>query len=180
MKRVYAKPRVVSRPREKCAIADCPRLEELANGRSTGGLCAGHRYRKKRQRQLEEGAIAGKTGPRMPAFEAPIDDALGRRRGAAEEELVVAAVELREARGPLAQRAAQSKLRFWADRFGAEIHASRRRAPSFIPRGALALAARAVADAEGTAEYRMAIGVLKFWAVRHYESRPRRQKAPSK
>lgn len=32
--------------RERCLIDGCTRLEELASGRSAGGLCATHRHRK--------------------------------------------------------------------------------------------------------------------------------------
>lgn len=56
MKRPYAKPSVVSRPmrlREKCLVEGCTRFEELAGGRSAGGLCSGHRYRKKHGLPLE-------------------------------------------------------------------------------------------------------------------------------
>jgi hypothetical protein len=38
----------VSPPRSKCLVDGCDRLEELASGRSAGGLCAGHRKRKVR------------------------------------------------------------------------------------------------------------------------------------
>lgn len=37
---------------QRCLVEGCDRLEELANGRSAGGLCAGHRWRKKRGRPL--------------------------------------------------------------------------------------------------------------------------------
>lgn len=53
MKRSYASPRLQSRPREKCLVDGCDRLEELASGRSAGGLCAAHRKRKKRGQPLE-------------------------------------------------------------------------------------------------------------------------------
>lgn len=43
MKRAYAKPSVVTR--ERCSVADCENYEELARGRSNGGMCSGHRKR---------------------------------------------------------------------------------------------------------------------------------------
>ncbi len=36
------------RQRQKCLIDGCDRMEELVHGRPAGGLCAGHRHRKKR------------------------------------------------------------------------------------------------------------------------------------
>ena len=47
----YRAPRVVSR--QKCLIDGCMRPEELANGRSVGGLCRGHRYRKYKNLPLD-------------------------------------------------------------------------------------------------------------------------------
>lgn len=37
----------------KCLIDGCDRPEELVHGRSAGGLCAGHRWRKKHGVSLE-------------------------------------------------------------------------------------------------------------------------------
>jgi len=53
VKRPYVAPQVESRPREKCLVEGCSRLEELASGRSAGGLCAAHRKRKQQGRPLE-------------------------------------------------------------------------------------------------------------------------------
>lgn len=53
VRRAYSTPQVQSRPAEKCLVEGCERLEELASGRSAGGLCAGHRYRKKKNLPLE-------------------------------------------------------------------------------------------------------------------------------
>lgn len=49
---------------EKCLWGDCPLLEEMVNGRSAGGYCAGHRYRKRRNLPMDT----------------PISEALGRRQ----------------------------------------------------------------------------------------------------
>ena len=70
MKRAYIGPQVSSRPREKCLVDGCDRLEELASGRSAGGLCAGHRKRK----QLQAKGLL--TVP----FDSPLHDGMGRRR----------------------------------------------------------------------------------------------------
>lgn len=37
----------------RCLVDGCDREEELVRGRSAGGLCAGHRYRKRRGLPLE-------------------------------------------------------------------------------------------------------------------------------
>lgn len=68
VRRTYAPPAVKSRPRERCLIDGCENLEELANGRSAGGLCAAHRKRKQ-------------LNPERPDFERPIDHAKGRKLG---------------------------------------------------------------------------------------------------
>jgi hypothetical protein len=52
-------------PRQKCLIEWCDRLEELANGRSAGGLCSGHRKRKQQGRPLD----------------APLHERMGRQSG---------------------------------------------------------------------------------------------------
>lgn len=74
MSRSYSPPQVssrsVTRTREKCLVDGCDRLEELASGRSAGGLCAGHR---KRKQQQAKGLL---TVP----FESPIHEGMGRRR----------------------------------------------------------------------------------------------------
>lgn len=51
---------------DQCRQPDCDRDEEMANGRSTGGYCAGHRYRKRRGLPMEP----------------PLHDGLARRRPA--------------------------------------------------------------------------------------------------
>ena len=63
-KHPYRAPRVVSRA--KCLVDGCDRLEELANGRSAGGLCAGHRKRKKLQRPIEGPLNESKAHRRTP------------------------------------------------------------------------------------------------------------------
>lgn len=68
MGRRYSPPQVTSRPRESCLVDGCPNLEELANGRSAGGLCAAHRKRKQRR-------------PDRPDFTTPIDASKSRRLG---------------------------------------------------------------------------------------------------
>ena len=68
MKSPYATPKVYSRPRERCLVDGCEGLEELANGRSAGGLCAAHRKRKVRS-------------PERPDFITPIDRAKGGHLG---------------------------------------------------------------------------------------------------
>lgn len=76
----YKPPAVTTRA--KCLIDGCDRLEELANGRSAGGLCAGHRYRKKRGLPLEP----------------PLHEGLARRRGP-KEALLEAALRLADVDG---------------------------------------------------------------------------------
>ncbi len=56
--------------RQSCLIDGCDRMEELAGGRSTGGLCAGHRNRKKLQNR----------GLLTVPFDSPLHDGLARRR----------------------------------------------------------------------------------------------------
>lgn len=77
MGRRYSPPQVTSRPRESCLVDGCPNLEELANGRSAGGLCAAHRKRKHLGRPLE----------------APIHHGLGRRQ-TPREALISAGLQL--------------------------------------------------------------------------------------
>lgn len=52
MRLPYSPPTITSR--SKCLIDGCDRPEELANGRSAGGLCSSHRKRKQQGRPLEE------------------------------------------------------------------------------------------------------------------------------
>ena len=64
--------------RSKCLIEGCDRLEELANGRSAGGLCAGHRKRKVREsaRPIEEPLnerIARRVRPRQALRQAVVE-----------------------------------------------------------------------------------------------------------
>lgn len=66
--------------RERCLVEGCDRLEEMVGGRPAGGLCAGHRYRKKRGLPLEP----------------PLHEGLARRQKPGEA-LVAAALELMEA-----------------------------------------------------------------------------------
>jgi hypothetical protein len=58
---------------QKCLVEDCERLEELKAGRPAGGgLCSGHRYRKKHGLSFEtpfhEG-LARKAHPRLAVVE---------------------------------------------------------------------------------------------------------------
>lgn len=74
MKAPYTPPTVVTRSR--CLIDGCDRWEELANGRSAGGLCAGHRKRKSQGRPLEPPLHAGmgrRESPRRALVHAAID-----------------------------------------------------------------------------------------------------------
>lgn len=92
MKRAYIGPQVSSRPREKCLVDGCDRLEELASGRSAGGLCAGHRKRK----QLQAKGLL--TVP----FESPLHDRMGlqadgSRRLSPRQALVQAAMDMADA-----------------------------------------------------------------------------------
>lgn len=64
MKRVWVSPQVQSRA--KCLVDGCDRPEELAGGRSAGGLCSGHRYRKKRGLDLEPPLHEGLAKRRSP------------------------------------------------------------------------------------------------------------------
>ena len=87
---------------QKCVVDGCSRDEELVRGRPAGGMCAGHRYRKRKGLPLEppihEG-LARNMPPRRALIEAglaladvPTDgdgDALMRR---AEERLCYAAI----------------------------------------------------------------------------------------
>lgn len=72
--KAYAPPAVTSR--SKCLIDGCDRPEELANGRSAGGLCAGHRKRKQQGRPLEPPLHAGmgrREAPRRALVHAAMD-----------------------------------------------------------------------------------------------------------
>lgn len=76
MARPYSSPQVSSRRREKCLVDGCDRLEEMKAGRPAGGgLCAGHRYRKKHGLPLEpplhEG-LARRRSPRRALLEAAL------------------------------------------------------------------------------------------------------------
>lgn len=75
-RRPYTAPQVQSRPAEKCLVDGCERREEMKAGRpSGGGLCAGHRYRKKNALPLEpplhEG-LARRLTPRRALLEAAL------------------------------------------------------------------------------------------------------------
>lgn len=75
MKRPYVAPQVQSRPRELCLVEGCTRFEELASGRSAGGLCAAHRKRKTQGRALEtpiHDGIGRRKAPRVALIEAAI------------------------------------------------------------------------------------------------------------
>lgn len=94
MRRPYASPQVQSRPAEKCLVEGCDRLEEMKAGRpSGGGLCAGHRYRKKKNLPMDT----------------PLHDGLARRlsprRALLEAALAMGDVPSEEASDPAARRA---------------------------------------------------------------------------
>lgn len=80
MRKPYKPPAVTTRA--KCLVDGCDRPEELANGRSAGGLCAGHRYRKKHG---------------LP-FEPPLHEGLARRRSP-KASLLEAALRLADVEG---------------------------------------------------------------------------------
>lgn len=74
MKRAYTSPAVTSR--ERCLVDGCTRFEELKDGRpSGGGLCSGHRYRKKHGLPLgpplHEG-LARRRSPRRALLDAAL------------------------------------------------------------------------------------------------------------
>lgn len=61
------------RLREKCLVDGCDRQEELVSGRSAGGLCAGHRYRKRHGLPLDpplHAGLARRLSPRRLLIEA--------------------------------------------------------------------------------------------------------------
>jgi len=123
MARPYSPPQVssraIARPREKCLVDGCDRLEELVSGRSAGGLCAGHRYRKRHGLPLEpplhEG-LARRRSPRAALIDAAMSlgdvdtdadfDTAFRR---AVDRLTHAAMRYREARKLSERRKAPSK-----------------------------------------------------------------------
>lgn len=96
-----------SPPRERCLVDGCDRLEEMAGGRPAGGLCAGHRYRKKRGLPLE----------------APLHAGLARRQ-TPREALVAAALELgdvpAESSGDAVFRRVVERLTYAAVMYAAE------------------------------------------------------------
>lgn len=60
---------------QKCLQEGCVRLEEMVDGRSAGGYCAGHRYRKRRGLPMEPPLHEG-LARRRPAFDALLDKAI--------------------------------------------------------------------------------------------------------
>lgn len=62
--------------RQKCLIDGCPHLEELVKERCAGGLCSGHRYRKKKGLPLE-GPLHEGLGRRLSPRQALLEAALG-------------------------------------------------------------------------------------------------------
>jgi hypothetical protein len=152
---------------EKCLVDGCERREELKDGRPAGGgLCAGHRYRKKLQAQ-------GKL--RVP-FESPIADALGRQL-TAWEAVVDAAVTLRDAPAEELESALRS-LRWAATRAPwPTIDAS-----GYTAAELLRVAAANFADApDGDRRFHNAERLLRF-ALHIYSTKRRRltAKAPGK
>ena len=125
MGRPYSPPQVssrsVTRTREKCLVDGCDRLEELASGRSAGGLCAGHRKRKQQQAKglltvPFESPIRRRRSPRAALIDAAMSlgdvdtdadfDTAFRR---AVDRLTHAAMRYREARKLSERRKAPSK-----------------------------------------------------------------------
>lgn len=93
-RRTYVAPQVQSRAAEKCLVEGCERREEMKAGRpSGGGLCAGHRYRKKKGIPLDT----------------PLHDGLARRlsprRALLEAALAIGDVPTEESSDPAARRA---------------------------------------------------------------------------
>lgn len=60
---------------QKCLQEGCERREEMVDGRSAGGYCAGHRYRKRRGLPMEPPLHEG-LARRRPAFDALLDKAI--------------------------------------------------------------------------------------------------------
>lgn len=85
MRRPYTSPQVHSRPAERCLVEGCERLEELASGRSAGGLCAAHRYRKKRGLPLEP-PVNGALGTPGKTFKAALVEAALRLADVGEDD----------------------------------------------------------------------------------------------
>lgn len=75
MKRPYATPSVVSRPRERCLVDGCPNFEELTWSGSSGGLCSGHRKRKQRGQRIDVPLDQSRAG-RVSARELVLQAAL--------------------------------------------------------------------------------------------------------
>lgn len=140
----YTKPSV--RSAAKCLVEGCMRTEELANGRSAGGLCAGHRWRKKRG---------------LPLDATPISDSLARRL-TPRQMLEEAAVGLAEAEGPDIDGALR-RLRYAAVRY-ANHHAAGQREPR--AHELLEVAARGLAEvaAEDDGGYGRALERLCYFA----------------
>lgn len=75
MKRPYATPSVVSRPRERCLVDGCPNFEELTWSGTANGLCSAHRKRKQRGQPLEP-PLGASTRTRLPTRRKLLEAAL--------------------------------------------------------------------------------------------------------
>lgn len=88
----------------RCLVDGCDRLEELVRGRSAGGLCAGHRYRKRRGLPLESPLDANKAHRLTPW-----------------QQVLEASLAHAGADGPLAYRRAIDRLRKAVLRYGVVV-----------------------------------------------------------
>lgn len=84
--------------RKRCVIDGCERLEELANGRPTGGRCAAHRKRKHTATRLTlTSPVVSRFWKRRDGLEALLESALAYADVDADEAYTAAVLRLKRA-----------------------------------------------------------------------------------